>query len=152
MKRPVSITVIAVLLLAGVVLDLLLVPDIRYQFDSIFGIYVFAWWAFSVFLIFVFLDVIVGVGLLKCKPWARVVAILLYAYFVLDTFLTRALPGSFARYTQALSRSHHAVSISTALVSDSTLHVYLRFALPVLVGIPVWCLFIYFLWSRRSAF
>lgn len=151
-KRPVSITVIAVLLLVGIAADILLVPDIRYQMNTIFGIYVFAWTAFFVFVFFFLVRLIVAIGLLRCKPWARLAAILLYAYWILDTCLTGLIPGGFSRYTQALRRSHHAISFSAGLVSGNTLRAFLEFVLPVLVGIPLWFLFIYLLWSRRAAF
>ncbi len=152
MKRPVSITVIAIMILVGLGVELLVLPDVQFQFASIFGIYLFSWAALWVFVAFFAMHLFAGIGLLRCRPWARLLAIALYAYSIVDSILTRALPGSFGRYVQALKTSHHRINYTESFVPGWPVPIRFSFWALLWFGIPVWCTFIYFLWTRRPAF
>ena len=151
MKRPISITVIAVLFFLGAAIEIetLVFHAVRFHFIPLFGVYLYGWAAFCVYVVFIQIRLIVGVGLLQREPWARTFAIALYIYGILNALLTWALPGRFDRYVQALKISHHMVRYSG---SNPTISVRFLFLIEVFLGIPVSCVFIYFLWTRRSAF
>lgn len=154
-KRPTSITVIAILEFIGVVAALLLMPPVGSCFRAILWFYVFRWAAFSVGVAYMLVALSLGVGLLRCRPWARSLAIAFYAWSILDSLVARGLPGSFERYLSAVAVVRMGATGSTKMgfvsptsIGGSTFH----FWLPVLVGTPIWVVFIYFLWTRRAAF
>lgn len=81
-ERPASITVIAILLLLGALVDLrtLLSHPAKSHWSSILGFYVFRWAAFGMYFVFVQVHLALGAGLWLRRPWARTGAIIYYAW------------------------------------------------------------------------
>ncbi len=105
MKRPVSITVIAALMLiyAGMA-PFSLVALVLMKFPApIFGFWIAGWRGVAFLLSSFGVLLAAGLGLLKLRPWARILCICYLGFVIVNSVLTFVLPGSVERYQQIMS-------------------------------------------------
>lgn len=94
-RRPVSITVIACLLLAGC---FFIPANLLMRAPAIFFTrMVYGWPASLIFLTFAAIQLYIGIGLLRLRPTARVVAIVYFIFGAANSAVFFLAPGSGAR-------------------------------------------------------
>lgn len=141
--RPVSITIIAVLILMGAVSFpvLLLLRFPAY----VFGNLVEGGGAIAFYLGFLAAHVAIGIGLLKLRPWSRLAAIGIYLFGLLNT-ITMLLPGRMEALMEVMWSRFPAVMRPPA-----------GFPMPpvwftMAPGIVMMAVILYFLVREREAF
>jgi hypothetical protein len=100
-RRPISITVIAWLMIVGAAfapLNLWLRPPVPFLWMMLFG-----FWAVLYTLIYAVVALYVGIGLLRLNPICRTIAICLYSFFLFSSAVFYAAPGRDARLHALMS-------------------------------------------------
>jgi hypothetical protein len=90
------------------------------------------------------LDAVIGMGLLRFAAWSRVVAIYFFLFRIGNTLLTFSLPGSRARFEEAIALMQAAMGRKFAPRSPIWFGGVIELAAMALV--------LWFLFSRKSAF
>ena len=144
--RPLSVKVIAILLLASGVGGLIaktvqilaiLVQEKPYtEIESVFGILISGWPAAFVSLLVFLVTLVLGIGLWHRKELVRRVAIGWYAYCIFNSFLELFSPAIRAFYLQNLD------------ISVATFRIVVSLAILTILRLIV----IWFLIKRKSAF
>ena len=143
-RRPVTITVIAWLMMVG---SLFLLVTLFGRYPAfVFGFLLEGWGGAAFYVIYGIGGLAVGIGLLRFKPLSHTLAVCYYGFGVLNAAATLLVPGSFARmqsFTQNLIQGNSA--LPTALVEQ-----YFKILM-------VWALLftsaiLWILLSRRQAF
>jgi hypothetical protein len=142
--RPVSITIIAWLMIVGAAfapLNFWLHPPIPFMWAMLSG------WPAALYTgIYAVLALYVGIGLLRLKPLCRTIAIYLYSFFALNSAVFYALPGRDARI-------HALMNWGPAFLPHPDLHlpttIFLMFGL---VGLGFLFVLIYFLVTSKPSF
>jgi hypothetical protein len=143
--RPVSISVIAVLLLAG---SAMMPLSLLYRAPLLlFGFLVSGWRAYLIVALLALTNLAAGVGLLKLKPWARILAICIAIFSVLNILLTVFLPGSQSRWDQAMQAMMEKWGTPAAITLP-----HLPVWLMLLSAIPIAFAELYFLVTQKPAF
>lgn len=162
-RRPVSITVIAVLQLVGATEVILSLPF--YGFFSfpapLFGFYLKN--AIAVIALLATMGLLAfacGLGLLKLKPWARTLAIAMFSFSVMNSLVTVAVPGGMGRFAEAMNETFSRMFAQ--LPANAPLPAPPQQFFTSLLVYPMWVGFIfgavasvvqiYFLITRRAAF
>jgi hypothetical protein len=105
-------------------------------------------WASSLFMLACgVLQLVAGAGLLKLKPWSRILAIGYFSFFTLSTVMMVALPGSQARYEEAMRSVQETVG---APAPPSTLHFPMWFGLAFCL--PLFAVVVWFLVTQKKSF
>lgn len=141
--RPVSITVVAVLYLFGA---LSLPYALMGRFPAaFFGRLVWGRSAVALTLLTVALTLYAGIGLLKLRPEARIIAICLTLYGILNSLLFVFLPGADARF-EGMMRS---MELPSVLPMSAFLGI-MKFSM--LGGSATSIVILWILFTRKSAF
>jgi hypothetical protein len=143
-RRPVSITIIAILLLVGAIGSLLF-PVFRWPV-SFFGLIFTGWVAMAISIAQAIFAFYLGFGLLRLSELARKLAIGYLVYAILNMILFVVLPGIETRLATSLTLvppelKQSAAPVGTGQVSFMVLQSAVTF------GIQLW-----FLISRKQAF
>jgi hypothetical protein len=104
--RPESITIIAILMLVGAALatlGLLLMPYFWNMPIPFMGFILHGKIAVSLLWGFTAVAVVTGIGLLKLKPWARILAIVYFSFGLVNELATVLRPGAQAQYRDAMT-------------------------------------------------
>jgi hypothetical protein len=150
-KRPLSITIIAWLMLVGCAF----IPLSFFMKTPmvLFTRLITGWAAFALLAIYGLLTLFAGIGLLRLKSWGRTVAIALYVFGFLNGFVFYFAPGGHARAV-SLMQTQRAVfpwlkTVPAEQQFDMPVQMFVVFAIIGLIGalVPV-----YFLVTRKAAF
>jgi hypothetical protein len=150
-KRPLSVTLIALwLFLAGAIeLYLLVAHPLRSYLITIFGVHLLRYAALVAYLLYIQVRVFLGIGLLDLRPAARIAGMIFCTYIALNSIVTFLMPGSLARYLAAAQRISPGVNFS----DPSTMMIYrVGHVASVVASAGVSLLALYFLATRRAAF
>ena len=149
-RRPVSITVIAVFLLMGAAaFPLFLFYPASWRVTAVFGVVLTGRAVLVVFAIYSALGLVLGVGLLLLKPWARVAAILYAAVLTVNVAVsTRAQMRAIQMLQSTMGLP--ALPGNQAQMFQRMMHVSMIFG--VVFGVALNLVAIYFLFTRRAAF
>jgi hypothetical protein len=129
-KRPLSITIIAGLMMIGTFsLPALLVIHFPVMF---LGFYFDGAQAFLIVLAYAVTQAAIAYGLWDLKPWARSAAIYYYNFAIFNTVIAVILPGAQARYEAAMASVESALGTPQTSTLPFPLWVSLIFALPVI--------------------
>ncbi|MFZ0820790.1 MAG: hypothetical protein WAM91_12025 [Candidatus Acidiferrales bacterium] len=104
-KRPVSITVIAAIMLLSVgfaPFALLMLKFISIPFP-IFGFWFEGWSVVVITLLYGGAELIAGIGLLKLKLWARTLSICFFLFGIVNGVVSFGIPSSRAHYEKSIS-------------------------------------------------
>jgi hypothetical protein len=143
--RPVSISVIAVLLLVG---SAMMPLSLLYRAPVLlFGFLVSGWRAYVIVALLGLANLAAGVALLKLKPWARILAICVVTFSLLNILLTVFLPGSQSRWDQAMQ-----VMINKWRMPAPITMPHLPVWLMLLSAVPIALAELYFLITQKPAF
>ena len=143
--RPVSISVIAVLLLVG---SASLPFSLLYRAPVLlFGFLVSGWRAYLIVAVLGLANLAAGVGLLKLKPWARILAICIVIFSMLNILLTVFLSGSQSRWDQAMEVMINKLGMPATITMP-----HLPVWLMLLSAIPIAFAELYFLITQKPAF
>jgi hypothetical protein len=141
--RPLSITIIG---------WYLLISACSYPLTAIFrfpifllGFFVRGWHASVIMLALGVLHLVMGVGLLKLKPWARMLTISYFSFFLLNSIGMIVIPGSQARFEAAMTEVQRVFG-----TPPSPIHFPMWFGLAV--TLPLFAVLLWFLITRRNAF
>lgn len=101
-ERPISITVVAGLLLLGAVNGpmALVITSIFKLPGLFFGFFIRGWWAEAILVVYLVVHVSAGIGLIKLKMWARTLAIWYFSFAMLNGIATILRPGGIDRLEQ----------------------------------------------------
>lgn len=141
--RPVSITIVACFLLVMAVCSPIALffplPVIA------FGV-VFTGRASSVlFMIYFVIQLLAGVGLLKLRVWARVLTVWYFSVCIGSTLLSELLPGRDVRMEKVQENIESLTQIPVP-------HIHTPMWLPLLVGIVMFAVPLWFVTTRKQAF
>lgn len=145
-KRPISIIIIAALLLVEATVSLLQ-PVFHWPVTVFFGFVLKGWLATAILTIGVVISFYLGLGLLRLKERARKLAIGYLVYGVINVILFVVLPGTETRLATSLAfappelMKEFDLAVGTGRMSFWTLQS------AVILGIQLW-----FLISRKQAF
>lgn len=149
MKRPVSITLIALWFFLGVALDLhaLLTSPLRLHFVLVLGLPLRHYSAVVAFAVYIQLGALIGIGLLDLRPGARLTGIVFCAYKAVNTVIASFLSGS-DRFVTEIARQN------PRMLFDPNWRVVLNeaYLASVFVAVGLSLLVLYFLVTRRGAF
>jgi hypothetical protein len=143
--RPLSITIIAGLLMMGAVsLPLFLV----FHFPIMFLGYFFTGpQAFLIISTYAVAQASIAYGLWELKPWGRSLAIYYFNFAIFNSIISSILPGAEARYETAVASMQASMNLpATPAQIHFPLWIALFFSLPF-IGIQLW-----FLISSKKAF
>ena len=113
----------------------------------LFGFLVSGWRAYLIVALLALTNLAAGVGLLKLKPWARILAICIAIFSVLNILLTVFLPGSQSRWDQAMQAMMDKWGTPAAITLP-----HLPVWLMLLSAIPIAFAELYFLVTQKPAF
>jgi hypothetical protein len=142
-RRPVSISIIGCYLL---------IDALRYPADAFFpfpafllGFLLKGRSATAIILLQCALQVVAGIGVLKLKPWARIISIYYFAFLLVNSFTMVLIPGTRARFEEALAEIQRLPFIPPIIqgISWNQMRPWLwpGFAFAVLFsGVPLWFL------------
>lgn len=141
-RRPLSISIIGwLLIICGCFLPLNL---LLHSPIIVLGIVLTGWAATLLFIAFGAVSLVAGIGLLRLRNYARLLAIAYLAFGVLNSIVSFVLPGGNARFARMIAampsflQAPNPPAINIALMSA--------------VMIPVWLIPFYFLIKHKSAF
>jgi hypothetical protein len=100
-----------------------------------------------IWLVMCVLQVIMGIGLLKLKAWARITSICYCAFFVFNSF-AMLIPGSQARFEEAQAEIRRIFAIPT--LTPNQVHFPMWFGL--IFSLPLFGLQLWFLITNKEAF
>jgi len=148
-RRPVSITIIACLMLFGVA-NLVFTPMYFKVPVTAFFVWTGSGWpALAIMVLSAAAQVVIGIGLLRLRPWSRIAAMLWLLFGVANSAVFFCTPGGEARYQRMMElmqmRMKPPVGMSPGLPVAMMLWIIVCAALIALVQI-------YFLITRRAAF
>jgi hypothetical protein len=144
--RPASISVIAALLFIGAAsLPLIILTGSP---AMMMGFVFYGPTAALICLPWTALQATAAYGLLKMKMWGRTLAIVVVSFGVVNLFAMALIPGSQARFDQAMQRLYSQWGIPV-LVPAVT---HLPILLTVLPSLPILAVEIWFLVTRKPAF
>ena len=143
-RGPLSVTIVAWLLTVGGILGTLLLFSPYPVF--LFGMALSGWTARLMMLLTGAASLAAGIGMLRWRPQAHTLAIVIYGFFLLSAVCTVLLPGSFERMQTAMEQMGYPQNAGVLAFNNTFVWIGLVVALPA-VGIPLW-----FLVTRRRAF
>ncbi|MFY9801719.1 MAG: hypothetical protein WA211_13345 [Candidatus Acidiferrales bacterium] len=142
-KRPISITIIAYLSLAGAcVLPLIQLMHVPMMF---MGIFYTGWKASLIIMGFMTAQLLIAYGLLRLEPWGRSLAIYYFNFGIFNSIISVILPGAQARFDAATAMMQGTLGVP-ATSAKFPIWSGLIFGLP-LIAIQLW-----FVVTRKQAF
>jgi hypothetical protein len=148
-RRPTSVSIIGWYLVASAVCGFIF-PTIRIPM-------LFLWFmlrgpkATAYVLILAILQIIIGIGLLKLREWARILAICYLAFLTLNALTTALAPGAQARYQEFQVEIQNIIRASTAYGAAPTpVHVPVWFG--VAFSLPLMAVVLWLLAKSKPAF
>lgn len=143
-RGPISVTIIAWLLIVGGGVSLLFVP---FGFPTVmFGIVFYGWMSRAVLLAFSGAGLLAGIGMLRWRPRAHSIAVGIYVFGLVNAISYYFIPGALARMNEVFLKMVPQTQAPQVLPSD-TVFTY-GIAIGVLgAGVSLW-----FLITRRKAF
>lgn len=147
MKRPISVTIIALWVFLGAVVDFRTVAfePVRLHFITILGVHLHRYAALSAYLFLISVATFIGVGLLDLRTSARTAGMIFTVFLMFNGLITFLLPGSFDRFAIWAERQDPAGILTAAALH--TLH-----AVSVTTSVCIPAIVLYFLWTRHWAF
>lgn len=143
--RPLSITIIAWLMVVGAGGCLLAVP---LRGPAVFlGLVLTGWQGSLTFLCFAAVELYLGLALLKLKPLSRVLSIYFYVFGIVNSLLMVALPGLEERLVAAMSFLPPEMRTQSLQFLSPSLLSFLVVMGAIVTAVPVW-----FLITRKAAF
>jgi hypothetical protein len=143
--RPISITIIAVLLLLGL-LSFAALPFVTVPL-LFFGHILKGAAGISLLMLFGSAQGIAGYGLLKLKMWGRSLAIVVELINMANILATGLLPGSQATFDAAMEQMYAQLNLPA-----NTPIIHLPVAAMMLPAVPVVLVILYFLFREKPAF
>jgi hypothetical protein len=153
--RPLSITIIGWFLLVSSALAPLFLLFYRAFFPEVqmplcfLGFFFFGRSAFLIIFVWMAIQTIAAVGLLKLKNWGRLVIIGLQCLTVINTALLLAIPANRVRFQQLMDTM-------TASIDARMLQPPVPFVFPMWIGVvsslPFVFVILWFLFARKQAF
>jgi len=160
-KRPLSITVIAWILLVSGCLAL---PILLLRSPMLFmGSMLTGWWSTLCMLTWCVVQVAAGIGLLRLRSWGRTLSVGLFSFMLVNCAATVLLPGREARFEQVYAKAQAdmqarmglpatgmpSVGMSPMLSAEFT-HFFMWFG--VIFGIVFALVQMWFVVTRKDAF
>jgi multisubunit Na+/H+ antiporter MnhE subunit len=144
LRGPLSVTVIAWLLLVGGALSVLYLP---FPFPIVlFGVVFHGWMARIVLLIYAGVGLLAGAGMLRWRPRAHSLAVGIYIFGLVNLISYYIIPGAFARMNDAFLQMVPQAQGSQVYSSD----VFYKFGMSI--GVLGAAVGLWFLLTRRKAF
>jgi hypothetical protein len=161
--RPVSITVIAVLLILPACFAPLSFIEMRFLFPSqglpflFFGHFVTGSMGIVLMLALLLSQAVAGAGLLKLKPWARILAIWVEAFTFLNMAASFGLPGGRARFGEwmnsLMASEFDRFKLPAQVDMRPILEMSSKFAIwGTVFWMPIFAVIIWFLVKEKEAF
>jgi len=149
-RRPVSISIIGWYLLISAFL-LSLISFLHFP-AFLLGFLLKGWSATLIMLLMCVLQVVIGIGLLKLKAWARISSICYFTFFEFNSFAMLLIPGSEARFEEAQTEIQKALAIPPIALNNipNSLHRSMWFGLAI--GLPLFAILLWFLITNKRAF
>jgi hypothetical protein len=152
--RPLSITIIAWLLLAGCAFaplclwfDSVILPGARIPVYFL-GFFVFGRTAILILLVWMAIQAVAAVGLLKLREWGRLTTIALQCLGLVNVALMLGVPAQRAKFQLLMDSMMASVEPSMAQPYALTFPMWIGFAL----SIPIFLLILWLLVTRKKAF
>jgi hypothetical protein len=146
-RRPLSITILGCLLLIGPVF---LVPALLLHLPMLFLGQTLDGWRASLFMLtWCVVQGAAGVGLLKLRPWARILAIGTFLFGMLNC-LSMALPGSMSRLQEMNTAMQARMGLPAATGPPEIMHIGMWMG--VVFGMALMAVQIWFVVTRKQAF
>jgi|HubBroStandDraft_1064217.scaffolds.fasta_scaffold44255_2 hypothetical protein len=142
-RRPLSIAIIGWYLLASSVI-FLSIAGFRFPL-FLFGYLIRGNLVVGVLAVYAAIHILAGIGLLKLRPWGRTLTICYFSLVILQTILSAALPGSGARFQEAMAELTTRFNLP-----PTTIHFSLWFS--VLSVVPLYVVLLWFLITRKRFF
>lgn len=149
-RRPISITIIAwYLLISACFFPMMLL----FHFPIfLLGLFVKGWGATLIMLVMSAFQIVMGFGLLKLRPWARIMSICYFAFFLFNSFALVLIPGTQARFEDAQAEIQRVLGTSPTVLgtTQNPIHFPMWFAL--VVTLPVFGVLLWFIARSKGAF
>jgi len=152
--RPLSITIIGWFLLVGSPLGILGALYSRSMFPGVqmpmcfVGFFVFGRSATIILLVWMVVQMIAAVGLLKLENWGRLATIVLQLLGILNMLLIVGVPANRLRFQQIMDS---AMASMNAGMPQPAPFVFPAWAMMV-ASLPIFVVILWFLFTRRQAF
>jgi multisubunit Na+/H+ antiporter MnhE subunit len=144
LRGPLSVTIIAWLLLVGGALSVLYLP---FSFPIVlFGVVFHGWMARIVMVVYAGVGLLAGAGMLRWRPRAHSVAVGIYIFGLVNAISYYIIPGAFERMNDAFLEMVPQAQGSQVLPSD----IFYKFGM--LIGVLGAAVALWFLLTRRKAF
>lgn len=161
--RPVSITVIAVLLIIPACFAPLSLIEMRVLFPGqqipfmFFGVFLTGSIGAALMVALLMTQLIAGIGLLRLRPWARLLAIWVEAFSLLNMIVSFAQPGARARLGEwvnsLLASEVDRIKVPAQIDLKPTFEMISKSTmLGVVIWLPVFAVIIWFLVKEKEAF
>jgi len=143
-RRPLSIAVIAWHL---VVFGIMIIPFALFDWPAyLFGMVLTGWAAKLTYLVFGVAQLVIGVGLLKLKPWSHAAAVWFCIYAMVHGVVFAFLPDKAARLAEFMQHYPPEFRVDTSMLTDSMFW---------LGAVVTWLTFgtvLWYLFTRKKAF
>jgi hypothetical protein len=152
--RPISISIIGWFLLVGSVFaplslwfDSIILPGVEFPI-CMFGVFVFGRSAMLILVLWMAVQAISAVGLLKLKNWGRLATILLQCLGMINIALMFGIPANRARFQLLMESAAASMSARLPHPVPFTFPMWIGFA----ASIPVFVAVLWFLATNKQAF
>jgi hypothetical protein len=112
---------------------------------SIFGLYLTGRAASLVMAAVGVIQLTMGIGLLRLKPWGRTITIWYFSFFLVNSFLMVLLPGSQARFDQTMAYSQK-------MMGTAAMPIHFPMWIGLVFSVPLFVLLLWFVVTRKEAF
>jgi hypothetical protein len=143
--RPISITIIGWYMIVGAFFTL---PFLFLHMPIFILGYLMKGWTASLFMLGCgIFQLVAGTGLLKLKPWSRILAIAYFSFFTFSSVMMVVLPGSQTRFEEAMKAFHETFGVPAP---PSAVHIPLWFG--IAFCLPLFAVVISFLITQKKSF
>ena len=151
--RPLSITIIAWFLIIGSAFTPLSLLYFREVFRMplpmcFFGFFVLGRTAELILLVWMAIQVIAAIGLLRLNNWARLVTIALQCLGILNIVLVIAIPGNRLRFQQVMNTIMASMNLQTPQPVPFAFSAWIG----MIASLPFFAVILWFLITRKRAF
>ncbi len=105
-----------------------------------------------IWLVMCVLQVIMGIGLLKLKAWARITSIYYLALFVFSSFAAMLIPGTQARFEESQAEIQRIFAISPTTLGTMPSQVHFPMWFGLISVLPLFGVQLWFLITNKQAF
>jgi hypothetical protein len=154
--RPLSITIIGWFLLVGSALTPLCILFNKILFSGVqiplflFGFFVSGRGAYAILVMWMAIQLVAAVGLLKLKRWGWFATIALQCLGILNSTLMVAIPANRARFQQLMEIM--SASVTARMPQPHPLPLAFPMWIGVATSLPIVVLILWFLVTRKQAF